>query len=352
MEIARIEVGRTTGACTMRRRIPAGIVGGSVSVTFTDPVWDDLIKTVVFRGKETRVAAFDGAVSVIPHEVVAAAGVSLYFGIFGHNPDTDLQIPLIEVRLGTTEAATDVNADPGTDPTLPIWAQLQRDMELLERDKLSQNQLEESVDTALEKAKESGLFDGPQGPQGETGDTGPAGPQGEKGDTGSQGPQGDPGPAGTQGPQGDPGPAGKDGLDGKSAYDAAKAGGYVGTEEEFNTTLANSAGSDIFIAVKDVATWDETMAAIQVGKVVIAVSGANYYSLSTYDDTAIRFVRPYQTTNSNLVLNNTGKWNASVSYLAPRSHEHNAADISDLFSETWTFTLVDGSTVTKKVVLL
>ena len=37
---------------------------------------------------------------------------------------------------------------------------------------------------------------GPQGPQGEKGDTGPAGPQGEKGDTGATGPQGPTGAAG------------------------------------------------------------------------------------------------------------------------------------------------------------
>ena len=129
MEIARIEVGRTTGACTRRGRIPAGIVGASVQVSFTDPVWHNLIKTVVFRAKETRIAEFDGAVAVIPHEVVAEPGVTLYFGIFGHDPDSDLQIPLIEVRLGITEAATDANADPGTDPTLPIWAQLQQEIE-------------------------------------------------------------------------------------------------------------------------------------------------------------------------------------------------------------------------------
>lgn len=74
MEIARIEVGRTTGTCTRRGRIPAGIVGASVQVSFTDPVWHNLIKTVVFRGKETRIAEFDGAVAVIPHEVVAEPG--------------------------------------------------------------------------------------------------------------------------------------------------------------------------------------------------------------------------------------------------------------------------------------
>ena len=129
MEIARIEVGRTTGICTRRGRIPARIVGASVLVSFTDPVWDKLIKTVAFRGKETRIAEFDGDVAVIPHEVIPEPGVALYFGIYGHDPDSDLQIPLIEVRLGTTEASTDADADPGAAPTLPIWAQLQKEID-------------------------------------------------------------------------------------------------------------------------------------------------------------------------------------------------------------------------------
>lgn len=133
MEIARIEVGRTTGACTRRERIPAGIGGASVQVSFTDPVWDNLIKTVVFRGKGTKIAEFDGAVAEIPHEVIPEPRIALYFGIFGHDPNTDLQIPLIEVYLGTTEKSTDANADPGTDPTLPIWAQLQKDVEQLKQ---------------------------------------------------------------------------------------------------------------------------------------------------------------------------------------------------------------------------
>lgn len=36
---------------------------------------------------------------------------------------------------------------------------------------------------------------------------------------------------------------GAPGKDGKSAYDAAKAGGYTGTEEDFNTLLANISSS-------------------------------------------------------------------------------------------------------------
>lgn len=58
------------------------------------------------------------------------------------------------------------------------------------------------------------------------GDKGEKGDSGAKGDTGSQGPAG---------PQGDPGAAGK------SAYQAAKEGGYTGTEAAFNAALAQVA---------------------------------------------------------------------------------------------------------------
>lgn len=41
-----------------------------------------------------------------------------------------------------------------------------------------------------------------------------------------------------QGPQGEQGPAGQDGADGKSAYASAQDGGYTGTEQQFNSDLA------------------------------------------------------------------------------------------------------------------
>ena len=55
---------------------------------------------------------------------------------------------------------------------------------------------------------------GPQGPQGEPGETGPQGPKGDTGDTGPQGPKGDTGETGPQGPQGEPGEMGPQGPQG------------------------------------------------------------------------------------------------------------------------------------------
>ena len=80
---------------------------------------------------------------------------------------------------------------------------------------LTADSLQAATDAALEQAKESGEFDGAQGPTGEKGDkgdtgaTGATGPQGPKGDTGDTGPQG---PKGDTGATGATGPAGADGI--------------------------------------------------------------------------------------------------------------------------------------------
>ena len=75
----------------------------------------------------------------------------------------------------------------------------------------------DTINDALESAKESGEFDGPKGDKGDTGEQGPQGIQGkqgvqgpkgdkgDKGDTGSQGPKGDTGTTGATGPAGAPG---------------------------------------------------------------------------------------------------------------------------------------------------
>ena len=80
--------------------------------------------------------------------------------------------------------------------------------------------VERRVAEELQQAKDSGEFDGPQGPQGETGPQGPQGeqgiqgPQGEHGLQGATGPQGPQGIQGEKGDKGDTGPQGETGLQG------------------------------------------------------------------------------------------------------------------------------------------
>ena len=83
---------------------------------------------------------------------------------------------------------------------------------------------------------------GPQGPKGEKGDTGPRGPQGEQGPQGERGPAGADGATGLQGPIGPKGDTGDTGPAGQSAYAAAQAGGYTGTQANFYADLASMQG--------------------------------------------------------------------------------------------------------------
>ena len=68
--------------------------------------------------------------------------------------------------------------------------------------------------TAQGETTSGTVYNGPQGPKGDTGDTGPEGPKGDIGDTGPQGPKGDKGDTGAtgeQGPKGDKGDKGDTG---------------------------------------------------------------------------------------------------------------------------------------------
>ena len=68
---------------------------------------------------------------------------------------------------------------------------------------------------------------------------GPQGAQGIQGIPGVQGMQGVPGPKGDKGDKGDRGMTGIAGADGESAYTAARKGGFIGTQEEFYTSIAS-----------------------------------------------------------------------------------------------------------------
>ena len=133
--------------------------------------------------------------------------------------------------------------------------------------------------------------EGPQGEKGDTGATGPEGPQGEKGETGAtgpEGPQGEQGPEGPQGPKGETGETGATGPEGPQGPQGEKGDtGATGPEGP-----QGPAGADGYTPVK----------------------GTDYYTEA--DKTEIV-----------------------------------EAVKAALSTETWTFALADGSTVTKAVVI-
>jgi len=204
------------------------------------------------------------------------------------------------------------------------------------------NEAKEAFYDALEEAKESGEFDGPQGEKGEKGDkgetgaqgpqgiqgiqgetgpqgeVGPQGPKGDKGDTGAQGPKGEKGDTGAQGKTGPQGPQGIQGLRGeKGEKGDTGPQGPAGENAEgvlivpFNYNQACESG-----------TYTNIMNARSAGRSVIAVnlgSGATYnyigvtkdrqdtgYSIPTFEcvetgtDGKIKIIRTVQISNDNV----------------------------------------------------
>ncbi len=124
MNMATIVVSGVYAHARMYSTIPAGIVGATVTFEFIDPIWEGLTKTAVFQGAETRDVILTGNTAVIPAETVAKAGPMLKVGIYGVDAENNLVIPTLWAAIGGIRDAADPSGDPGTDPELPIWAQL------------------------------------------------------------------------------------------------------------------------------------------------------------------------------------------------------------------------------------
>ena len=99
----------------------------TVEFVFSDD-WDGMTKTAVFSAGRTTVdvleSEWDGNKVVVPHEILADAGPIARVGVYGANAD-GLILPTVWVTLGKVMPAAEPSGDPGADPTLPIWAQLQ-----------------------------------------------------------------------------------------------------------------------------------------------------------------------------------------------------------------------------------
>lgn len=125
MKIAEVKVNGTT--CDVTRLVPIskGLVGATVSIEYTNAVWDGLQKTVVFRSSVTKDVLVTGSEVVIPAEVVSRAGVNLYMGVYGVDATNNVVIPTIWAELGLVHGAAAPSGDTSIGPTLPVWAQIQ-----------------------------------------------------------------------------------------------------------------------------------------------------------------------------------------------------------------------------------
>lgn len=131
MVIAKIEVSGTTAKLISHTKIPKGIVGAKIQIEYSDSAWDDLCKTVVFRGGITKDIVNADAEVTIPAEVVSIAGINLSVGIYGTDVDSTVVIPTLWVDLGKVYPSADPSGDLSTNPALPVWAQLTQQYERL-----------------------------------------------------------------------------------------------------------------------------------------------------------------------------------------------------------------------------
>ncbi len=132
MEIAKIRVYGTFAKVLKRTDVPAGLVGGSIRVEFSDPLWDDLDKLVVFKGAVTKDVITDGGVVNIPREVLDTPNKRFQVGFYGTDASSEVVIPTFWADLGIIRPATDPSEDTSTDPGLPVWAQIMERVEDLE----------------------------------------------------------------------------------------------------------------------------------------------------------------------------------------------------------------------------
>ena len=149
MNLTNVEVSgvrAAAGACSL---IPAGITGATVTLAFTDRQWESLTKTAVFQGCVTRDVLLEGDTVVVPWECVAQPDCTLRLGIYGTDGEQNLVIPTLWATLGTVVAAAEPSGDPSADPQLPVWAQLQEEMEQLER--VKEAEIQQAVSDYLQQ---------------------------------------------------------------------------------------------------------------------------------------------------------------------------------------------------------
>ena len=232
MKIAEVRVNGCRCETVRLEPIPRGIVGAVVAVEYTDPAWDSLRKTVVFRGAATKDVLDAGNEIVIPAEVVSKAGGSLYMGVYGVDAEDHVAIPTIWTELGVIQGAATPSGDASTAPSLPVWAQIQAMVgDLGTLDTEAKSNLVAAINEALttggeiapaevQRIVEDYLKANPPGTgaDGKDGITPTIGKNGNwylgSTDTGkpSRGADGTPGATGAPGKDGAPGADGKDGI--------------------------------------------------------------------------------------------------------------------------------------------
>ena len=128
--------------------LTSGMVGIPVTIEY-DEAWEGLTKNLVcrcsksgFDNEEYRSILNVGNTAVVAHEVMQA-GKHLWLGVEGYSPDGTLVIPTTWAMCGVIQRGANTGDDLSADPTLPVWGQLQTQIDRIEGGSIPPEQLEE-----------------------------------------------------------------------------------------------------------------------------------------------------------------------------------------------------------------
>lgn len=124
----KIKVATNLASTTRCELLTKGQIGAQVQFTFNDH-WTNMKKIAVFKrcGKTIDVmdSEWAGDIVTVPSEMTEEAGLQVYVGVYGVSEDGKRITPTLYAPLGAVALGADPNGDPSTDPTLPVWAQIQ-----------------------------------------------------------------------------------------------------------------------------------------------------------------------------------------------------------------------------------
>lgn len=149
MTSIKLEVTGAKAWATVTGPLTSGMVGIPVTIEY-DETWEGLTKNLVCRcglkdsdGGETRTILNVDKTAVVAHEVMQA-GQYLYLGVEGFREDGTLVMPTTWARSeNLIQHGSDSDADPSVDPSLPVWGQLQAQIDQINREGISPEQMEE-----------------------------------------------------------------------------------------------------------------------------------------------------------------------------------------------------------------
>ncbi len=130
--MTEITINRTCAILDRCEQFTSGMVGARIKFSFSSE-WVGLSKTAVFTNGDTTIDVLNVADEItIPHEVLAISGKKLKVGVYGYtvgdNGNIEIAIPTVYADLGKVVKGADPSGDESTEPSLPVWAQIQSDV--------------------------------------------------------------------------------------------------------------------------------------------------------------------------------------------------------------------------------